>query len=128
MAWEGFKHNLSKDGVVRILPGSGLAMVESSVYQILNTAPGERVHLPEFGSRLKLLVFEPIDEFLAIQIKTEIKDAINRWEDRITVLDVDVLLPGENQSTDLESVTAIIRYIMLKGNRDVREFKITTQG
>ena len=80
--WNGFKYNLSKDNVVRIIPSSDMGMIESSIFQILNTYPGERVHLPDFGSRLKLLVYEPLDEFLAIQIKSEIKEAINRKDYR----------------------------------------------
>ena len=77
--WKGFQFRVNSASLAVIFPGEDLDLVESSIYQILNTYPGERVHLPTFGSRLKLLVFEPLDEFLGIQIKEEIKNAINDW-------------------------------------------------
>jgi len=126
MTWKGFKYSMSKDYHVRIIPGSDLGLIESSINQILNTVPGERVHLPEFGSRLKLLAFSPLDEFLAIQIKTEIMEAINRWEDRIIISDVEVLLPKEeSDAVDQEKVTAIVRYNLAENTKDTREFKIS---
>ena len=38
--------------------------IQESIIQILGTSPGERFMLPEFGSRLKSLVFEANDEVL----------------------------------------------------------------
>lgn len=108
-----------------IFPGDTLSLVESSMMQILNTVPGERVHLPTFGSRLKLLLFTPLDEYLALQIKQEIKDAINKWEDRVTISSVDVVMPDENGSNDdLHEVTAIVKYQLNESVPREREFRI----
>lgn len=126
MTWSGVKYQISKDRRVRAIPGKDLELVESSIIQILNTVPGERVHLPDFGSRLKLLVFSTLDEFLAIQIKTEIKDAINRWEDRVSVIDVEVSIPEDNpEMTDQETISATIRYVFKFGLKGVKEFRIS---
>ena len=38
--------------------------IHESIIQILGTRPGERFMRPEFGSKLKDLVFEPNDEVL----------------------------------------------------------------
>lgn len=44
--------------------------------------------LPEYGSRLPYLVFEPDDEILHVLLKTETADALRRWEKRITITGV----------------------------------------
>jgi len=64
--------------------------VMQSVTTILSTIKGERLMLPEFGSDLKFILFEPMDHITEQLIESEIKDAINRWEDRITITRVDV--------------------------------------
>lgn len=64
--------------------------VMESVYNILMTEPGERVMNPEFGCHLNKYLFEIIDFTTAISIQTEIEYAINKFEDRIKNLSIDV--------------------------------------
>ena len=46
--------------------------IHESIIQILGSRPGERFMRPEFGSRLKDLVFEPNDEPLWAQVRLNI--------------------------------------------------------
>lgn len=64
------------------------AHIHESILQILGTRPGERFMNPEFGSRLKDLVFEPNDSVLKGLIRHYVIDAIERWEKRVYVTDV----------------------------------------
>lgn len=64
------------------------AHIHESILQILGTRPGERFMNPEFGSRLKDLVFEPNDSVLKGLIRHYVIDAVQRWEKRILVTDV----------------------------------------
>jgi hypothetical protein len=64
------------------------AHIHESILQILGTRPGERFMSPEFGSRLKDLVFEPNDSVLKGLIRHYVIDAIERWEKRVYVTDV----------------------------------------
>ena len=59
--------------------------IQESIIQILGTSPGERFMLPEFGSRLKSLVFEANDEVLKGLIRHDVIEAIKRWEKRVIV-------------------------------------------
>ena len=59
--------------------------IQESIIQILGTSPGERFMLPEFGSRLKSLVFEANDEVLKGLIRHYIVEAIKRWDKRVIV-------------------------------------------
>jgi len=64
--------------------------IRASVKQILFTVIGERVMLPEFGSRIMSLVHEPINEEMLAQALIESRDALRKWEPRITITDVEI--------------------------------------
>ena len=57
--------------------------IRASIIQILGTRPGERFMNPDFGSRLKDLVFEQNDTVLKGLIRHHVKEAIGRWEKRV---------------------------------------------
>ncbi len=54
---------------------------------ILSTGVGERINNPAFGSVLPNILFSTINESAGEKILNSCVDAINRWEDRITVID-----------------------------------------
>lgn len=62
--------------------------IHESILQILGTRPGERFMNPEFGSRLKDLVFEQNDAVLKGFVRHHVIAAIRRWEKRVRVSDV----------------------------------------
>ncbi len=65
--------------------------IEQSIRIILETMPGERVMRPEFGCRVKELLFAPRNaatEGLLIQY---VEQALGRWEPRIDLLTVEAL-------------------------------------
>ncbi len=64
------------------------AHIHESIVQILGTRIGERFMRPEFGSRLKDLVFEPNDEVLKGLVRHYVIEAIERWEKRVYVTGV----------------------------------------
>ncbi len=64
------------------------AHIHESILQILGTRPGERFMRPEFGSRLKDLVFEQNDEVLKGLVRHYVIDAIERWEKRVIITSV----------------------------------------
>lgn len=65
-------------------------LIIQNILQILLTVPGERVMLPEFGSQLRLLKHEPNDVILKQLSKVYIQEAIERWEDRVHFVGVDI--------------------------------------
>lgn len=65
------------------------AHIHESIRQILGTRPGERFMNPEFGSRLKDLVFEQNDQVLKALVRHYVIDAIKRWEKRVIVTSVE---------------------------------------
>jgi hypothetical protein len=47
--------------------------------QVLMTAPGERVNLPEFGCGIRQMVFAPNSEASASLAQVSVYEALNRW-------------------------------------------------
>lgn len=66
-----------------------LASLRDSVKRILLTAPGERVGEPDFGSNLKLYLFES-DYILRENVIVEIVNSIVRWEPRVDIVNIDL--------------------------------------
>jgi len=90
-------------------------LVKSSIQLIMGTIPGERPHLPDFGSRLHELVFEQADDILVALARRWTIEAILRWEPRVTVLGVQVEIEQEN-------FRIIVDFVVLADpNREKRE-------
>jgi hypothetical protein len=68
--------------------------VQEAITVILGTAPGERPMRPEFGCGIHDYVFESIDAYTLGRLDVEIRDALDRWEPRIEVIDIDFDLDG----------------------------------
>lgn len=67
------------------------AHVRDELLQLLLTAPGERLFLPEFGGGVRRLVFEPASETLRGVVKARITNGLSRWlGHRLTLEFIDV--------------------------------------
>lgn len=67
--------------------GNGNKVVEN-IQQVLLTEPGQRVMEPEFGCRLRDVIFEPLDLTIQSIIKDRVTRALARWIPYIEVQDV----------------------------------------
>ncbi len=61
------------------------ADIEQAIEIIMGTAPGERPMRPEFGCAVHDWVFESVDAATMSRIEQAVRDALDRWEPRITV-------------------------------------------
>ena len=64
------------------------AKIQQSILIILGTARGERVMRPDFGSRLRELVFAPRTSSTSALAAHYVTEALTAWEPRIDVLRV----------------------------------------
>lgn len=62
--------------------------VRQSIFIILGTAPGERVHRPDFGCRIHDLMFAPNNEITAARAEVYCEEAIYKFEPRIDAVSV----------------------------------------
>jgi phage baseplate assembly protein W len=70
----------------RLDPASGQARqvsygnhVEQMIRQVLLTAPGERVDLPEFGCGIRQLLFAPNSDALQASARLIVQSALTEW-------------------------------------------------
>ena len=106
---------------MRIAPSGGVALVsrereiEEAIRLILGTSPGERPMRPEFGSRISEHVFGPANASTAGQLAYEVRVALERWEPRIDVQDVEVSF----DAVDAGVLYLDVRY-RIRGSNDPR--------
>jgi uncharacterized protein len=68
---------------------SDVTDVDQAIQLILATAPGERPMRPDFGCGVHDFVFDTIDAATVARMETEIRAALDRWEPRIQVTDIE---------------------------------------
>lgn len=94
-------------------PGS-LEQIKADLLVLLLTNPGERIMLPDFGTPLRTLIFEPNDSRLEQAAREMIIQSIRKWEPRITVEQIDVFskfdessLAADDPRQDIENILGI---------------------
>jgi phage baseplate assembly protein W len=90
----GFPLRTDATGSIALVRGS--REIEESIRLILSTAPGERPMRPAFGCGIDAFVFAPADSGTAGLIAEEVRRALDFWEPRIIVNDVNINFSGVN--------------------------------
>lgn len=72
--------------------------VKSAVRNIILTNFGERPFNPIFGSGIRRLLFEPLTVITASSIRTFIETALENFEPRIEVIQIDVYADADNNA------------------------------
>jgi phage baseplate assembly protein W len=73
----GFPFRIDEAG--RVSTERGDPLLRGRILQLLLTSPGERVNLPEFGTRLRDLVFDPNNDVLAATTEFMVARALRRF-------------------------------------------------
>ena len=77
---------------------NSLQQAKHNLKNLLLTFPGERVGQPEFGSRLRALCFEQIDDELPAKLEEEVKQAVSTWLPYINIQEVNTLTEEQDQN------------------------------
>jgi uncharacterized protein len=86
----GWSFPVRSDATGRIALSREGREIEESIRLILATAPGERPMRPEFGCAVHDYVFAPADVTTGGAIAYAVRVALDRWEPRIELRDVQV--------------------------------------
>lgn len=89
--------------------------VRDMIEQVLFTAPGERVMLPDFGCGLLTLTFEPTSALLAAATELLVRGSLQRWLG--DVIDVKAVTVEADDST----LVVDVQYARLVDGRLVAE-------
>jgi phage baseplate assembly protein W len=96
------KNNTNNKGY--FVKSYGIDLVKNNLKQLLNTTPGERVMLPNYGIDLKKFLFEPLDERTFTSIRREILNGIKTYASEVSVTKLTVLSSNEVSLTGISSI------------------------
>ena len=97
-AWQFVHPDLDQDTEhvgLQLTPRGGIGMVSEgesvrqAIFLLLSTVPGERVMHPDYGCQLHRLMFEPNDKTTAGLAVHYVRQALETWEKRIRILQLD---------------------------------------
>ena len=80
------------------LTKNSLEQARHNLKNLLLTHVGERVAQPEFGSRLRALCFEQINDELPVRLEEEVKRATGVWLPYINIQEVNTLTNEGDQN------------------------------
>jgi phage baseplate assembly protein W len=87
----GLRFPIRPDAATGALPRvAGMDRIRQSIEQILDTEPGERIMLPEFGCGLRRYLMEPNTLTTRTAIAKDVEGSLTRWEPRIRLTEVAV--------------------------------------
>lgn len=120
MSWRGpsFPIRIGEHGIFQ--EAADVELIQGNILQILGTRRGERVMLPEFGSRIMDYIFQKLTHTTCVLIRHELIRAIARWEPRVILNKQDTTVtayPSEFM------VVADLRY-WLRPKSEVQSFAI----
>lgn len=103
------KNPIKLSGGRAVVTSDGAETIECALYELLSTPKGSRFFLPEYGSNLDQLLFEPNDDATEGMTSGVIQDAIDTWEPRVAFRGVDYTYEGAK-------VNCIITVLILATN------------
>jgi len=128
----GMPYPIEKHPLGLLHSQKNLDQIRSDLLVLLMTNPGERVMLPDFGTPLRSLVFEPNDSVIETQAREMIINSISTWEKRITVKNILVssrpdpgMLASNDPRTDIPHILGITIEFFDPGNiAEVQELRL----
>jgi phage baseplate assembly protein W len=111
--YRGFSTAAQEENRGRSFSTIDIETVKRDLLNHIYTIPGERVMQPQFGTRIPLMAFEPLDE-LSIQVIKDDLTMVMEYDPRVRLIDIAVMaLPDNNAIVAMVD----IEYIQL----DVKE-------
>ena len=92
------KHPVTDDLVV----SRDASAIKQAIVNLLLTNKGEKLMNPEYGSNIRSYLFEPLDYGTASQITGNIRYTIDRWEPRISVLNINATPNFDDNGFDVD--------------------------
>jgi phage baseplate assembly protein W len=96
--WKDFDNEFKKKNDGDVVDMVNIDAIHNSLTNIFETFQGRRRMLPEFALPIYGILFEPVDEITSYRLGEMILQAVERWEPRIQVDNVEVLArPDQNE-------------------------------
>ena len=112
-----FQINPLNDDLIPLMNANAIAR---SIRNLVFTGRGDVPFNPVLGSRVRDLLFEPMDSITSIALKEEIEDTIKNFEPRVKLEEVQV-----NPDFDENQYDIIIKYIIIGIDVDPQQLSFT---
>ena len=83
--------------------------IRNSIFNLFTTVPGQKILNPVFGLNLAQYLFEPVSQNNGYLIGQEIVEGINRFEPRINVENVNVVVNQDQQEYNITLTVSVPR-------------------
>lgn len=83
-------------------------IIKNDILQLLLTIPGERVHRPNFGTRLRSVLFDQLDGATVTGLEQDVKYALSRNEPRVTVETLKITAIEDSNQLNLYLVCRLV--------------------
>lgn len=110
VVWSDINENFITDGQGNIKIVTNVDSVITSMDNIIGTFLGERVMLPQFASKVKGMLFEPINQDMMGFLAREVKNVIEAWDDRVKIIAINTSADPDAGSVDMSIEFAIKSY------------------
>jgi len=120
--WSEIDPRFVPDAQGRLKRVINVEAVKAGIDNILRTRKGERVMLPNFGSILPDIVFEPLTSTSVKLLRRIIKEDVERWDDRVIVETTDFYLDADNSSL------SISLYFRIRGFSNIFTYETEFRG
>ena len=104
------------------LTKTSLEQAQHNLKNLLLTYPGERVHQPNFGSKLRQLCFEQLDDGLPIRIEEEIKRSVSNWLQYINIIEVQTL----TSDSDINNIYVTVKNSTILNPQTMQQITLDT--
>lgn len=84
------------------------AAIRNSIFNLLNTTPGQRILNPFYGVNLQKYLFDRVTEIQAYNIGNDIVQSISKFEPRVVVQNVNVEVDEINQQYNIQLTLALV--------------------
>ena len=96
------------------------AYVQQLMKQVLLTAPGERIHRPDFGAGLRRQLFAPASEASATLLQTLVFQSLDRWLGDLVRID-EVTTSFADGRLDV----SVVYTLKARGSREVLNLEVS---
>lgn len=119
--YRGFSTAYHKDNRTAGFMTANVEAVKRDLLNHIYTVKGERVMLPNFGTRIPLLAFEPLDQKTIAIVEYDLREVFN-YDPRVELIELAVMaLPNENAI----AAYADLRYLEVNATETLKlEFQV----
>ena len=100
---------------INAVPSEDALAIRNSIHNLFSTSMGDRILLPQYGSDLRTLLYEPIGTHTDQRIASKITVMFNNWLPRVKIVNIGISSVMDDNSYDID-----IRYQIPELDNKVR--------